>query len=189
MTSFDGRGLSEEQLTEKFHEIAKSAIHGGYFLVDGSVKIRIIEVEFYFHSENPVETQVYDWGMYHIGKNIDYFKLGSLHPHNSGVDVTFERAGSYRASFLIRKYQIDTDTEILGKPTYLREDLFGYTGCICGDGPNIVWVDEIPEYNIAELKQSPRINLTAYNDDGTIKKDASGKKLKDSRKWRFTHQM
>lgn len=188
LTSFNGIGLDECQLTAKFKEIAKSAIYSGHFLVNETMKIRIIEVEFYFHSEDSVKTKVFDWGMYHIGKNVDYFQIGSLHPHNSGIDVTFERENCYRASFLIRKYKVEGETGIIDKPTYLREDLFGYTGCICGDGPKIEWINDDIDIFDTELIQTSRINLTAFNDDESIKYDKNGKKIKDKRNWRFARK-
>ncbi|MBO7554229.1 MAG: hypothetical protein J6T82_09400 [Bacteroidaceae bacterium] len=178
---FDGRGLSENQLTVKFEEIAKAAIFGGHFCVNNDYNIYIHEVEFYFHSENESESTVHDWAMYHRGSDVDYFPIGSLHPHNSGIDVTFEREGSYRASFLIRKYRIGND--IIKSPTYLREDLIGYTGCILGDGPCIEWIDE--EIDSTSLSNAPRINLSAYDANGKLLFDEQGKKLYDSRPWRF----
>lgn len=185
LKEFDGRNKSEPQLTKYFQEIAKTAIYGGYFLINGSMKIRITEVEFYFHSENDSESNIHDWGMYHRGEDLDYFTVGSLNPHRSGIDVTFEREKSYRASFLIRKYQIDDDKEIITTPSYLGEDMFGYTGCICGDGPKIVWVNDVEQTtDNLELAEKPRINLTAYNEKGKILK-TNGKRELDKRPWRF----
>ena len=121
LTEFDGRGLNKDQLTQKFKEIAKAALYGGHFCVNDDFCIYLHEIEFYYHSENEAESTIHDWAMYHRGSNIEYFPVGSLHPHKSGIDVTFERKGSYRASFLIRKYRIGK--EIINSPTYLREDL------------------------------------------------------------------
>ena len=185
LKEFDGRHKSENQLTECFKEIAKSAIIGGYFLINESMKIRIIEVEFYFHSENDSESNIHDWGMYHRGEHLDYFTLGSLNPHRSGIDVTFEREKSYRASFLIRKYQIDDDEKIISTPSYLCEDMFGYTGCICGDGPKVQWVNDLEETtDNLELTEKPRINLSAYDENGKPLK-LNGKRELDKRPWRF----
>lgn len=39
--------------------------------------------------------------------SLPYFPIGSLNPHSSGIDVTFENSKErYRASFLIREYDI-----------------------------------------------------------------------------------
>ena len=111
------------------------------------------------------------------------FPLGSLHPHNSGIDITFEREGAYRASFLIRKYRIGKD--IFKNPTYLREDLIGYTGCILGDGLRISWIDDDYD-NTLILSRGTRINLSAYDNNGKLLFDEHGKKMYDLRPWRFS---
>ena len=183
LSEFDGRRLSEEQLTDKFEEIAKAAIYGGHFCVNDDFCIHIHEVEFYFHSENESESTIHDWAMYHIGRNLDYFPIGSLHPHRSGIDVTFEREGSYRASFLIRKYQIGKD--VITTPSYLREDLIGYTGCILDDGPRISWRSNDYEESLVLLK-SPRIHVRAYDAIGNPLSDEHKMKVCDLRPWRFS---
>ena len=182
LTEFDGRGLNENQLTQKFKEIAKAALYGGHFCVNDDFCIYLHEIEFYYHSENEAESTIHDWAMYHRGSNIEYFPVGSLHPHKSGIDVTFERKGSYRASFLIRKYRIGK--EIINSPTYLREDLIGYTGCILGDGPHISWVDDSYDKACIPANDS-RINLRAYDSTGKPLSDEQGKILYDLRPWRF----
>lgn len=180
LLEFDGSGLTEDKLQVKFKEIAKAAIYGGYFRVNNEFDIFIVELEFYFHSENESLSSVYDWAMYHRGQKVDYFPIGSLHPHNSGVDVTFENKGKYRASFLIRQYEIEEKVYV--QPSYLREDLIGYTGCILGDGPKIDWVNvETMDSNDYLVDENPRINLGAY--------DEKGKRIEgqfDNRNWRFT---
>ena len=186
LLEFDGSGLTEDQLQTKFEEIAKAAIYGGYFLVNNEFNIHVVDVEFYFHSENDGVSSVHDWAMYHRnhrGKNVDYFPVGSLHPHNSGVDVTFEKEGKYRASFLIRQYEIDGTVYV--QPSYLREDLFGYTSCICGDGPKIKWEPikdiETKDSKDYSLKVGPRVKVGAY-DDNDIRIEGQF----DNRKWRFS---
>ena len=99
LKEFNGRGMDEKQLACEFEKIARSAIYGGHFRVNDDFDIYIREIEFYFHSENESESSIHDWAMYHRGTNVDYFPVGSLHPHRSGIDVTFERRGSYRASY------------------------------------------------------------------------------------------
>ena len=47
LANFDGRGLSEDRLTDKFEEIAKAAIYGGHFRVNDDYNIYIHEVEFF----------------------------------------------------------------------------------------------------------------------------------------------
>lgn len=38
--------------------------------------------------------------MYHVG-DVPYFPVGAICPNRSGVDMTFEREGKYRASFIV----------------------------------------------------------------------------------------
>ena len=181
LKEFDGRHLTESQLTEQFEMIAKAAIYGGHFRVNNEDDIYIVEVEFYFHSEDDNVSNVHDFAMYHRG-TVDWFPIGSLHPHRSGIDVTFERQGAYRASFLIRKYAIED--KIISTPSYLPEDLIGYTGCVLGDGPQIEWKDT--NYDDAPLKRNPRIKVRAYDEQGIPLNDDKGNKQYDDRLWRFT---
>lgn len=190
LLEFDGSGLTEDKLRAEFKEIAKAAIYGGFFRVNDEFDIHIVEVEFYFHSENKETSTVHDWAMYHRndkGKKVDYFPVGSLHPHNSGVDITFEKKDKYRASFLIRQYEIADNGKVipLVQPSYLREDLFGYTGCICDDGPKIKWIPikdiETKDSNDYSIKEKPRVKVGAYDDNGNR---IEGKF--DNRNWRFS---
>ena len=183
LKEFDGRGLNEELLTCEFEKIAKSAIYGGHFRVNDDFDIYIHEIEFYFHSENESESNIYDWAMYHRGPNVDYFPVVSLHPHRSGIDVTFEREGAYRASFLIRIYKIGEN--IIKTPSYLCEDLIGYTGCIMGDGPRILWVDDQYDNSIGVTKHA-RVNVRAYDKKGNPLFNEQGDKQYDMRLWRFS---
>lgn len=196
LMEFDGTGLNVDQLTEKFKEIAKAAIYGGYFRVNDEFDIHIVDIEFYFHSENKEISTVFDWAMYHRndkGRKVDYFPIGSLHPHKSGVDVTFEKEGKYRAGFLIRKYEIVENGKVtpLDQPSYLREDLFGYAGFICDEGPNIKpnirWESikdiETKDSNEYYIVGGPRIRVGAYDNNGNRIKGQF-----DKREWRFTNK-
>lgn len=123
--------------------------------------------------------------MYHIG-NVPYFPIGSICPNRSGVDMTFERKGKYRASFLIRGYIYKSlvDEEIYinrgttrsrivaFKPQYLWEDLFG-NASIFGKGLSIIWVDN-DNYNEVRIQSSARINVRKIKGEET------------DRMWRFT---
>lgn len=190
---FDGSGLTKDKLCEKFEEIAKAAIYGGYFRVNDEYDIFIVEVEFYFHSEDEKKSIIHDWAMYHRnnkGRTVEYFPVGSLHPHNSGVDVTFEKEGEYRASFLIRKYEIveKGKSKVYSQPSYLREDLFGYAGCICRDKPKAVKIEWIEDNETSacedySIEKNPRINVGAYEENGERKEG-----LFDNREWRFTRK-
>lgn len=52
LESFNGRNArNEKDLIDKFRNIADVVINGGYFLINGTAKIFVTDVEFYFHSE------------------------------------------------------------------------------------------------------------------------------------------
>ena len=109
----------ETELFDKFNNLAPAFLYGGYINVRDEYKIYIRTVEFYFHSET-VEG-VHDPIVYHRnGKNmvenleVPYFPLMTLHAHNSGFDITFEKENQYRASALIRAYEVvDKDGKYL----------------------------------------------------------------------------
>ena len=174
IAAFDPRRADENTIQDQFWSIAEVALYGGYFLVNGGTRIYPVEIEFYLYVENdPKGKWQQDANMYHKGKDVPYFpKEGSLYPHRSGVDYTFENEEQkYRASFLIRSYRYAADGEVIKYPTYLWEDLFGYNS-ISGKGLTIRWVDD-PEGVIPTRKQGTRINL---ND---------GKGKADEKPWRF----
>lgn len=117
------RDAREKSLEEPFRAIATKLIHGGYFAVSDKAdkdavkyKIYIHSVEFYYHEEIEGDSRVCDWIMYHrnplYGKKKEALTTGSLYPHYSGIDITFEdQQGKaenvrYRASALIRSFQV-----------------------------------------------------------------------------------
>ena len=158
-------------------------VFNGRFVVNGEYEIYPIEIEFYYHDEE--KGTIIEPQMYHI-KELPYFPIGSLCPNRSGVDMTFEREGKYRASFLIRGYtykslvdgEVYTNRDIskkaiVFKPQYLWEDLFGnatlFKQCL-----SIIWVDN-DEFNKVRIKSSARINVHKIEGEET------------DRMWRFTN--
>lgn len=140
---------SIDKLTIQFENIAQ-VVFNGRFVVNGEYEIHPIEIEFYYHDEE--KGTIIEPQMYHI-KELPYFPIGSLCPNRSGVDMTFEREGKYRASFLIRGYtykslvdgEVYTNRDIskkaiVFKPQYLWEDLFG-NATLFKQGLSIIWVD------------------------------------------------
>lgn len=110
LNNFQG-STDETELYKEFYDLAPAFLYGGHINVRDEYKIYIRTVEFYFHSETAVG--VHDPIVYHRnGKNMDenidvpYFPIMTLHAHNSGFDITFEREGQYRASALIRAYEV-----------------------------------------------------------------------------------
>ena len=94
---------------------------------------------------------------------LPYFPFGSLNPHSSGIDITFENPEKcYRASFLIREYFISFDGR---KPirimnsTDLYDDML-LNGITLDNANWIEWKDG----NAASitLDKAPRKNVSAY---------------------------
>ena len=175
ISSFHPVAATVESIEDQFRAIAEAVFNSGYFLVNkGKEERRIypIDIEFYLYAEYDTED---DWrrdvNMYHKGKKVPYFpKEGSLYPHRSGVDYTFENEKEqYRASFLIRAYKVDGRRE--DHPTYLWEDMFGECRCD-GTGLNVVWKDE----------QHPHPGVAVPD----IRHNLNGRKgVRDTKKWRF----
>lgn len=173
---------SVNELTQQFENIAQ-IVFNGRFVVNKEYEIYPIEIEFYFQDEE--NGTIIEPQMYHVG-DVPYFPIGSLCPNRSGVDMTFEREGKYRASFLIRGYTYKSliDEEIYTnkvnsknmpqfKPQYLWEDLFG-NASVFGQGLSIIWVDN-EEYKKVRILSSTRINVHKIENEPT------------DRMWRFTN--
>lgn len=173
---------SIDKLTIQFENIAQ-VVFNGRFVVNGEYEIHPIEIEFYYHDEE--KGTIIEPQMYHI-KELPYFPIGSLCPNRSGIDMTFEREGKYRASFLIRGYtykslvdgEVYTNRDIskkaiVFKPQYLWEDLFG-NATLFKQGLSIIWVDN-DEFNKVRIKSSARINVHKIEGEET------------DRMWRFTN--
>ena len=174
IAEFDPLKADENTIQEQFQIIAEAVLSGGYFLVNKETCIYPEEIEFYLFVEDaPKGSWQKDANMYHKGKDVPYFpKEGSLYPHRSGVDYTFENEDKkYRASFLIRSYRYKAGGEIIKNPTYLWEDLFGYN-TLGENGLTIRWVDA-QEGDIPAIDRGKRINL----------KDGTGKA--DKQLWRY----
>ena len=150
---------------------------------------RYIQLIFYFHDEE--NKSIIEPQMYHVG-DVPYFPVGAICPNRSGVDMTFEREGKYRASFLIRGYTykslVNNDEKTFTnkasqklkegeidkfKPQYLWEDLFG-NASIFEKGLSIIWMDN-EDFNKVRIMSSARINVKKIKGEAT------------DRMWRFTN--
>ena len=177
-----------KELTIQFRNIAQ-IVFNGRFVVNGEYEIYPIDIEFYFHDEE--NNGIIEPRMYHKG-DVPYFPVGAICPNRSGVDMTFEREGKYRASFLIRGYTykslVKDDEETYTnkasqklkegeidkfKPQFLWEDLFG-NASIFSSGLSIVWVDN-EDYRDLLIQSSARINIPIIEGEET------------DRMWRFTN--
>jgi len=136
----------ENKLAELFMDLAKYLLYGGYFHCSERYDLYITSVEFYYHEENG---EIKDPIMYHRNKKKwiknkkkgqkdeiveykkDFFDVGTLNPHISGVDISFENDGleiKYRASALIRAFVVKgkgvKEPIEDGRSTYVYDYLF-----------------------------------------------------------------
>ena len=122
------RRMQYSEAIAMYFEPCAAKILAGHFLVTNTEGekpiVRIIQptaIELYYHEEG--EGRFKDPIMYHTNdrkvwskenyfkdrgiEGLPYYPIGSLNPHTSGIDVTFENAKEhYRASFLIREYYV-----------------------------------------------------------------------------------
>ncbi len=201
LEAFEGRPKDDiHTLEDQFKLLAKKMLYGGHFeIIDNSKgvvlrRVFLHTVEFYFHEENGGEK---DPIVYHRNKGENKpcaFPIGSLHTHVSGIDITFEAPDkSYRASALVRAFQIKNGTEetyakienpqkktnptVEYRSTYLYNYLF-MDVAISNGGFTVKWVpDSRP---IGELHQGFRKNVKQFGPDEKI----NGKQ--DTRPWAFS---
>ena len=194
--------FDEKELEKYFSELAPAFLYGGYINLNNEYRVYIKTVEFYFHSET--SDGVKDPIVYHRNgnglKNMPYFPLMTLHAHNSGYDIAFEsETGKYRASALIREYEIkckdgkylkwnaekgmfETDGYCFNtQSTYLYILLNGFS---LGDTNKIKWIDEeVCRPMVLGIKNKPRKNVFKYEClDGEFIKT----KQRCERMWSFT---
>lgn len=180
-------------LSKQFSELATKIFNTGYFEVNGCRRIYPTVIEFYYHEE--VEGGLLDPIMYHTNLNnkeqVDYYPFGSFNFHVSGLDVTFEKKDEYRASFLIREYDVYSlkngvwfKDKSECRSTYIYEDML--MGLSVFDGISIYWVTVKSgcEYSVTTTE---RKNVASYHkeNDKYIKDEISNdeyKKLSDSEK-------
>lgn len=209
LNAFTFNGNDVNALTDLFTNLAPYFLSGGYLQVRDEYRIYPTTIEFYFHSENG---GIQDPIVYHRNKRmivdcmeLPYFPLMSLHAHDSGYDITFEKKNQYRASALIRAYQIwdiqkkqwikwdkqlqkfryyneskDSDP-INTQVMYLKTFLNGFSM----NSNDIVWED-----GTSLLKINHGIKAGTQR-KGTDKFDERGKRLrgtKDGRLWSFSRE-
>ena len=161
-------------LSSQFEAIAKHVLLGGCFEINGVRRIYPLEIEFYYHEEG--ENGLKDPVMYHTADHEkvapEYFPLGALNCHLSGIDVTFEnKEKQYRASFLIRKYRVCEyesgewveKKECEERPTYIYEDMFMNIPLF--DGITVKWISGETVNPTKEIVRKQRINVAEYKRD------------------------
>ena len=197
LSEFHGAS-NEPELQQMFRELAPSLLYGGYIQVRDDYEVYIRTVEFYFHSEKA--DGVHDPIVYHRnGRDLDtvpYFPLMTLHAHASGFDIAFEsEVGKYRASALIRSYEVKTkdgwfliwDKE---RGMFMKSSNYGFNtqstylyslmnGFALGNGNDVRWKDK-PRQQSLSVTEKKRQNVYQY--------DADGNKVKCERLWSFTRE-
>ncbi len=133
----------------------------------------------------------------------DYFEMGQLNAHNSGIDITFEnKEKKYRAGMLIRGFKIvDTfpigkDDSIFkydGRSTYVYEAMLNHGNI--GKGITIDWVAEDNYFNVKEsdIVKDCRKNVAEYeSENNKVRAEGGryiaigGKRFKQcERQWRY----
>ena len=185
--------MKQEELSKQFSELATKIFNTGYFEVNGCRRIYPTVIEFYYHEE--VEGGLLDPIMYHTNLNnkeqVDYYPLGSFNFHVSGLDVTFEKEGKYRASFLIREYDVYSLKDGVwlkdkseARSTYIYEDMLMRLSVF--NGISIRWVSEQSECEYG-VTTTERKNVASYHkEENKYVKDGINndeyKKLSDSEK-------
>ena len=196
---------SEEDIQEAFRKLAPAFLYGGYVQVRNDYRVYIRTVEFYFHSEK--ENGIHDPIVYHRNgkslREVPYFPLLTLHAHDSGFDITFEsEANEYRASVLIRAYEVKTkegeylkwEKDEKGKymfrpftqykyntqSTYLKRMMNGFS---LGNENGIMWVDS-PVPQSLPIIEKTRQNVFQSESEW----EYIPKKSRCERKWSFTRE-
>lgn len=188
-------------IQKRFEELAPIFLYGGHIKVRDDYKVFIRTVEFYFHSEK--DKGVHDPIVYHRNgrdlKESPYFPLMSLHAHSSGFDITFEKPGEYRASALIRSYEVKNNNgeyfvwnkenkyfEKSSKYGYNKQSTYLYAllnGFAFGNNNDITWEEESRGFK--KVPGKPRQNVFKSESEW---KYINTKKEKCDREWSFTRE-
>ena len=95
-------------------------------------------------------------------EGLPYYPIGSLNPHTSGIDITFENAKErYRASCLIREYKVTYEggkTVKVVNSTELYDDM-RLNGITLDKADWIEWCDGIED---VEVERKWRRNVPKY---------------------------
>lgn len=174
-------------------------ILAGHFKVanneDGNPVVRTIQpiaIELYYHEEgegrfkDPImyhtnDRKVWSKEKYFKDRGIDglpYYPIGSLNPHTSGIDITFESAKErYRASFLIREYMVTYEngtTKKIVNSTEIYDDML-LNGITLDKADWIEWCDGD---ELVEIDRKWRRNVPKYRpvqgDPGRWEPDPDG---------------
>ncbi len=187
-----------EAIAMCFEPCAKKILAGHFCVTNNEGEkpvVRVIQptaIELYYHEEG--EGRFKDPIMYHTNdrkvwtkenyfkdrgiEGLPYFPVGSLNPHTSGIDITFEYAKErYRASFLIREYKITYEggkTVKVVNSTEIYDDML-LNGITLENADWVEWCDGSDE---VEVERKWRRNVPKYRpaqgDPGRWEPDPDG---------------
>lgn len=126
-------------------KIAFHFLYGGYILINDKEKLYLREIEFYFMR---IDGTIEEEKMYRKeSPDNDWLEIGTLFPHNSGIDITFEDSlrHQFRASVLIRAFDLfdmDNNPIILDEGRSLASYDILLSRSNIFDGVSFKWVDE-----------------------------------------------
>ena len=160
LDSFRFANANEENLgKEIFPKIASQFLYGGYILLNNKEKLYLREIEFYFLN---TDDSIREDKMYRReSPDDDWLDIGTLFPHNSGIDITFEDTikHQFRASVLIRAFDLfdmDNNPILLDEERSLTTyEMILSRGNIF-DGVSFKWVDEWTEPRTELIAQERR---------------------------------
>ena len=178
----DRRMQFSEAIAMCFEPCAERILSGHFKVTNneaGKPVVRTIQptaIELYYHEEG--EGRFKDPIMYHTNdrkvwtkenyfkdrgiEGLPYYPIGSLNPHTSGIDVTFENAKErYRASFLLREYKVSYEggkTVKVVNSTEIYDDML-LNGITLDKADWIEWCDETEK---VEVTRTWRRNVPKY---------------------------
>lgn len=178
----DMRKQFAEAIAMCFEPCAEKILAGHFKVTnteDGKPIVRTIQptaIELYYHEEgvgrfkDPImyhtnDRKIWSNKSYFKDRGIDglpYYPIGSLNPHTSGIDITFENAKErYRASFLIREYKISYESNKVVKvvnSTEIYDDML-LNGIMLDKADWVEWCDGTEK---VEVERKWRKNVPKY---------------------------
>lgn len=198
---------SNDKLEELFAELAHVIIYGGHLRVNDKFDIYVRSVEFYFHTEEKGRGNgfVRDPVMFHRSsmegetpRDPHFFTLGYFYLHRFGLDITFEKEGKYRASALIKSFNVnvvddegkaidqdvkDADKDWASSYIYDYIQFAERSGAEPNGDMHVEWIDDDGGPSDARLSpKCQRAGIYKYKvENGVLTKTNE----KDDRPWRF----
>ena len=165
-----------------FIPCAQHILAGCFKVYNGKAKriVRPTAIELYYHEEgaggfkDPIMYHTQDRKAQYLTSRgitmLPYVPIGSMNPHTSGIDITFENPlAQYRASFLIREYELICDD---GSPIQVKNSTDIYddmliNGITLDDADWIEWCDgkALP---VDKIERKWRRNVAEYVESGGV---------------------